>query len=156
MFIVTDAKSRSLNISYNLFTDQLKQKFLINHISFNAVASTIMQKAMKRFCSLMRSPSYKDVYKSPSPNIVDSIIVSAQGDIRNALINLHFSSLIGAPNISTKILESMEDSKPSKKKKTQSKLKSVGRDEYVTMMHALGRVFNPKCKFFETYTQKGF
>lgn len=105
-----------------------------------------MQKAMKRFCNLMNSPSYKDVYKSPSPDIIDSIIISAQGDIRNALINLHFSSLKGAPNLLTERLVSVEESKTSKKRKVQRKLQSVGRDDYITMMHALGRVFNPKCK----------
>lgn len=102
---------------------------------------------MKRFCNLMRSPAYSEIYKSPSPDVIDSIIISAQGDIRNALINLHFSSLKGAPNILTKRLAAAEDGKPSsRKKKGQSTLKSVGRDESVTMMHALGRVFNPKCK----------
>lgn len=144
--MVTDAKRRGLNISYNLFTDQLKQKCLINHISFNNVAATIMQKAMKRFCSLMRSPPYSEIYKSPSQDIIESIIVSAQGDIRNALINLHFSSLKGAPSLLTKRLESAEESKTTRKRKGQKALKSVGCDESVTMMHALGRVFNPKCK----------
>ncbi|XP_065362925.1 cell cycle checkpoint protein RAD17 [Calliphora vicina] len=144
IFIVTDAKTRGLNISYNLFTDQIKQKFLINHISFNAAASTIMQKAMKRFCTLMRSPPHCEIYKSPSPDIIDSIIISAQGDIRNALINLHFSSLKGAPCLLTKRVAMVEESKTLRKRKGQRALKSVGRDESVTMMHALGRVFNPK------------
>ncbi|XP_037805815.1 cell cycle checkpoint protein RAD17 [Lucilia sericata] len=144
IFIVTDAKTRGLNISYNLFTDQIKQKFLINHISFNAIASTIMQKAMKRFCNLMRSPPHCEIYKSPPSDIIDSIVISAQGDIRNALINLHFSSLKGAPGLLTKRIEIAEESKTSRKRKGQNTLKSVGRDESVTMMHALGRVFNPK------------
>lgn len=28
----------------------------------------------------------------------------------------------------------------------KSKLKSLGTDENITVLHALGRVFNPKCK----------
>ncbi|XP_073828733.1 rad17 checkpoint clamp loader component [Musca autumnalis] len=151
VFIVTDTKRRGLNLSYNIFNDQLKQKFLVNHISLNPVATTIMQTAMKRFCSLMRQPPYNDLYRPPSTELIDSIILSAQGDVRNALINLHFSSLKGAPQLLTKPLECSQESssqdagkKTSRKRKHQSTLKSVGRDESVTMMHALGRIFNPK------------
>ncbi|XP_030376222.1 cell cycle checkpoint protein RAD17 [Scaptodrosophila lebanonensis] len=141
VFIVADAKSRGLNISYKLFTDQLKSKFRIEHISFNAIASSIMQKSMKRVCTLMRQ-QHASTYKVPSQSVVDSIVVCAQGDIRNALINLHFASLKGAPNMPTMQLEA----KPmkSRKRKAQSTLKSIGRDESITMMHALGRIFNPK------------
>ncbi|XP_061397150.1 cell cycle checkpoint protein RAD17 [Musca vetustissima] len=150
VFIVTDTKRRGLNLSYNIFNDQLKQKFLINHISLNPVATTLMQTAMKRFCTLMRQPPYNDLYRPPSTELMDSIILSAQGDIRNALINLHFSSLKGAPQLLTKPVECTQESsqdnskKTSRKRKHQSTLKSVGRDESVTMMHALGRIFNPK------------
>lgn len=151
MFIVTDTKRRGLNISYNLFTDQIKQKFLITSINFNPVAATLMQNAMKRFCTLMRQPPYNEMYRPPSNELMDSIILSAQGDIRNSLINLHFSSLKGAPQLQTKPVENLESShdtkKTSRKRKCQSTLKSVGRDESVTMMHALGRIFNPKCKY---------
>lgn len=94
----------------------------------------------------MRSPSHCHIYKSPASDIIDSIVISAQGDIRNALINLHFSSLRGAPNLLTKHLENVQETKPSKKRKNHLQFKSLGRDESVTMMHALGRVFNPKCK----------
>lgn len=97
LFIVADSKSRSLNISYNLFTEDLKNKYHINHISFNPIAITLLQKAIKRFCSLMREQQFTDTYKVPSETVIDSIIFAAQGDIRNALINLHFASLKGKP-----------------------------------------------------------
>ncbi|KAH8293762.1 hypothetical protein KR054_003987, partial [Drosophila jambulina] len=144
VFIVADAKSRGLNISYRLFPDQLKAKHRIEHISFNAIASTIMQKSMKAFCSVMQQPHNKALYKLPSTTIVDSIVVGAQGDIRNALINLHLSSLKGVANMPTKKLNVSVASKGRKKKATQSTLKSIGRDESITLMHALGRVLNPK------------
>ncbi|KAH8308196.1 hypothetical protein KR059_007992, partial [Drosophila kikkawai] len=144
VFIVADSKSRGLNISYRLFPDQLKAKHRIEHISFNAIASTIMQKSMKAFCSVMQQPQNKALYKLPSSTIVDSIVVGAQGDVRNALINLHLSSLKGVANMPTKKLDISVASKGRKKKATQSTLKSIGRDESITLMHALGRVLNPK------------
>ncbi|EDW42158.1 cell cycle checkpoint protein RAD17 [Drosophila sechellia] len=141
VFIVADAKSRGLNISYRLFPDQLKAKHRIEHISFNAIASTIMQKSMKTFCSVMQQN--KATYKVPSTAVVDSIVVGAQGDIRNALINLHLSSLKGVSSMPTKQLNVSVSAK-GRKKKMQSTLKSIGRDESITLMHALGRVLNPK------------
>ncbi|XP_050328608.1 cell cycle checkpoint protein RAD17 isoform X1 [Bactrocera neohumeralis] len=142
LFIVADSKSRSLNISYNLFTEELKNKYHIHHISFNSIAVTLLQKAMKRFCGLMREQQFSDTYKVPSETIIDSIVFAAQGDIRNALINLHFASLKGAGALPTERVESCEIKGKSKKK--ISTLKTIRRDESVTMLHALGRVFNPK------------
>ncbi|XP_018802139.1 PREDICTED: cell cycle checkpoint protein RAD17 [Bactrocera latifrons] len=142
LFIVADSKGRSLNISYNLFTEELKNKYHIHHISFNPIAVTLLQKAMKRFCALMREQQFSDTYKVPSETIIDSIVFAAQGDIRNALINLHFASLKGAGALPTERVDSCEIIGKSKKK--LSTLKTIRRDESVTMLHALGRVFNPK------------
>ncbi|XP_017047247.1 cell cycle checkpoint protein RAD17 [Drosophila ficusphila] len=143
VFIVADAKSRDLNMSYRLFPDEVKAKYRIEHISFNSIASTIMQKSMKAFCSVMQQPQNKATYKVPSTAVVDSIVVSAQGDIRNALINLHLSSLKGVASMPIKQLNTSVSTK-GRKKKMQSTLKSIGRDESITLMHALGRVLNPK------------
>lgn len=148
VFIAADSKSRLLNISFKLFSDQLKAKLRIEHISFNSIASTIMQKSMKRFSSLMQQQQQlKTVYKVPAQTVLDSIVVCAQGDIRSALINLHFGSLKGAPSMATKKMNVSLPSKGRKRKATNT-LKSIGRDESITMLHALGRVFNPKCKAF--------
>ncbi|XP_055911679.1 cell cycle checkpoint protein RAD17 [Eupeodes corollae] len=142
VFIVTDSKSKKLNISFNLFSDTVKTQFRINHISFNPVSTTLMKKALKRICTLMTSESFRNLYKVPSVDMVDSIGMAAQGDMRNALINLHFGSLKGAPVLKTDTLKTSSQSKT--RSKTQKKLSSVGRDETITLMHALGRVFNPK------------
>lgn len=152
LFIVADSKSRSLNISYNLFTEDLKNKYHINHISFNPIAVTLLQKAMKRFCALMREQQFSDTYKVPSETIIDSIVFAAQGDIRNALINLHFASLKGAGALPTERVESCEIK--GKYKKKLSTLKTIHRDESVTMLHALGRVFNPKRLSNGNFTHK--
>ncbi|KAH8267349.1 hypothetical protein KR018_011803, partial [Drosophila ironensis] len=145
VFVVADSRSRGLNISYRLFPEQLKERLRIQQISFNAVAATIMQKSMKAFCAVMQQPQNKASYKVPSATVLDSIVVGAQGDIRNALINLHLSSLQGVPSMPTKQLNvSIVAPAKGRKKKTQSTLKSIGRDESITLMHALGRVLNPK------------
>lgn len=45
--------------------------------------------------------------------------------------------------------ESSSTSSRQKKSKNakKNKLKSLGTDENITVLHALGRVFNPKCKY---------
>ncbi|KAH8318037.1 hypothetical protein KR074_003562, partial [Drosophila pseudoananassae] len=148
IFIVADSKSRGLNMSFRLFPEQLKAKHRIEHISFNPIASTIMQKSIKSFCSVMRKPNNRNIYKVPAQTVLESIVVGAQGDIRNALINLHLSSLVGVPSMPTKQLDvSVAATTKGRKAKTQSTLKSIGRDESITLMHAMGRVMNPKSKF---------
>ncbi|KAH8330220.1 hypothetical protein KR067_000192, partial [Drosophila pandora] len=145
IFIVADSKSRGLNISFRLFPEQLKAKHRIEHITFNPIATTIMQKSMKSFCSVMQKPHNKTIYKVPAQTVLESIVVGAQGDIRNALINLHLSSLLGVPSMPTKKLDvSVAATTKGRKTKTQSTLKSIGRDESITLMHAMGRVMNPK------------
>lgn len=142
VFVVTDSKSKKLNISYNIFSDTVQAQFQINHIGFNPVSTTLMKKALKRICTIMSGESFRQLYKVPSADMVDSIGMAAQGDLRNALVNLHFGSLKGAPNLKTDNLKTSSQSKT--RNKVQKKLSAVGRDESITMMHALGRVFNPK------------
>lgn len=104
-------------------------------------------------------------YKLPTSDLIESIILTSQGDIRNAVINLHFASQKGIDRIQKLILfrsrteifyildseglstvSAIKSSTKSTGKKR--KLKSVGCDESITLFHALGRVFNPKCMFF--------
>lgn len=92
IFIANDTKSRVLNISYNLFTDEIRARFNIASISFNAVADTMLKKGLKRICSIMAQPGFKKYYTEPSNETVDNIVLSSQGDIRSAVINLHFAS----------------------------------------------------------------
>lgn len=54
---------------------------------------TGMQKALKNAQSIMSKEN--EVYKIISQDCIDSIANSSTGDIRNAIINLHFSSLKG-------------------------------------------------------------
>ena len=54
-----------------------------------------MKKAVKRICNLMDQVELRKYYKPPNQDTSDSICMSAQGDIRNAVINIHFASLKG-------------------------------------------------------------
>lgn len=92
IFIVTDTKSRTLNISYSLFTDEFRCRFNIMSISFNAVADTMVKKGLKRICEIMKQPGFKPYYTEPNKDSIDNIVLSSQGDIRSAVINLHFAS----------------------------------------------------------------
>lgn len=40
----------------------------------------------------MSTTGFTSFYKQPSTELVDSIIFTSNGDIRNAVINLHFAS----------------------------------------------------------------
>lgn len=61
-------------------------------ISFNAVSSTLLRKGLKRICSIMIQPGFKSYYKQPTSELIDNLLLTSQGDIRNAVINLHFAS----------------------------------------------------------------
>lgn len=123
------------------------------------------RKGLSRIASLMSHKSMNAFYKLPTADLIESIILTSQGDIRNAVINLHFASQKGIDRfhnlsytffaliVMLYILDSVGLStelanKSSKKSRTEKKkkLKSVGCDESITLFHALGRVFNPKCK----------
>lgn len=92
IFIITDTKSRALNIGHNLFTDNVRQRFQIDTISFNAVADTMLKKGLKRVCAIMAQPGFQQYYTEPNQDTIDSIVLSSQGDLRSAVINLHFAS----------------------------------------------------------------
>lgn len=92
IFIITDTKSRTLNIGHNVFTDNVRQRFQIDTIAFNAVADTMVKKGLKRVCAIMSQPGFQQYYTEPNKDIINSIVLSSQGDLRSAVINLHFAS----------------------------------------------------------------
>lgn len=147
VFIATDTSSKKLDIVFNLFPAAVLQDFRIHHITFNSVSSTLMKKAFKRITSLMVGPEMTRHYRVPSQEMMDSIILSSQGDLRSATLNVHFASLKNAPRLETETVGVLNTSsvRTGKGRKKETKLKSVGGDESITLMHALGRVFNPKC-----------
>lgn len=159
-----------MNIGYSLFTDELRDRFKITSIAFNAVADTMLKNGLKRIQNIMTQTGFQAYYTEPGKDIIDSIVLSSQGDIRSAVINLHFASQKGKnldyfPALfvqtrlklillldSSKLEMSNVDRAPSTgkstkktKKSTKGKLKSLGTDENVSVLHTLGRVMNPKC-----------
>ncbi|KXJ69627.1 hypothetical protein RP20_CCG026106 [Aedes albopictus] len=150
VFIATDTSSRKLDIVYNLFAPGVLQDFRIHHITFNSASTTLMKKALKRITSLMVGPEMTRHYRVPSQELIDSIILSSQGDLRSATLNVHFASLKNAPRLETETVSgggtvlNTSGVRSTKGKKKETKLKSVGGDGSITLMHALGRVFNPK------------
>lgn len=112
VFIVTDTKNRKLDISYNLFGDAVLESHKITKIrynnylqpdcylycicfvlhSFNAASTNLLKKGLKRIMSIMSTNGFSSFYKQPSTELVESIIFTSNGDIRNAVINLHFTS----------------------------------------------------------------
>lgn len=92
VFVVTDTKSRSLNVSHSVFSDELRQRFAIATINFNPVSDTMVRKGLKRICEIMKQPGFQKYYDEPSADAMENIIFSSQGDLRNAVINLHFAT----------------------------------------------------------------
>lgn len=111
-----------------------------------------MKKALKRVTSNIQSnPSFKKCFKEPSSDIIDGIVDQAQGDIRNAILNLNFASTKGGTAMfipKTQEKASQGKGKKVKVNKKDHQVGSLGKNEALTTMHGLGRIFNPKCKFY--------
>lgn len=67
--------------------------------SFNAVSTTLLKKGLKRILDIMAQPAFNRFYKSLPVDCIESIVQSALGDIRNAVINLHFAAQKGKLNL---------------------------------------------------------
>lgn len=128
--------------------DRLKEQDMCVHINFNPIANTFMQRAMKKVIARFKSTTMSN-HSLPNENILNSIVISSHGDIRNALVNLHFASLKGCPSVKT-IMINVGKTVPTKHKRTavrqDSKLKSIGTNESLSLPHAIGRILNPKCR----------
>ncbi|XP_053699063.1 cell cycle checkpoint protein RAD17-like [Sabethes cyaneus] len=151
VFVATKTSSKKLDIMYNLFPSSVLLEYKIHHITLNSVSTTLMRKAVKRITSLMGRIDMEHNYRVPTQETIDSIILSSQGDLRNATINIHFASLKNAPQLTTECVNIREVLNSSgaavvkgRNKKKEIKLKSIGCNESLRVMHALGRVFNPK------------
>ncbi|XP_055600246.1 cell cycle checkpoint protein RAD17 [Uranotaenia lowii] len=147
VFIATETSSKKSDIVFNLFPATVLQDFQILHVTFNPVSTTLMKKALKRISTLMVGAGMAQHYRVPSQDVIESIVLSSQGDLRNATLNMHFASLKNAPRLETEQVpgtETLNTTGRGSRKKETIKLKSVGCNESLTLMHALGRVFNPK------------
>ncbi|KAG5894109.1 hypothetical protein JTB14_004048 [Gonioctena quinquepunctata] len=145
IFICTEASSSSINLLRTLFPDEIINKFNIAHISFNACAPSLMKVAIQRAQMVVKENS--QLFKQPSPKIIDAILTSAMGDIRNAVTQFHMASLLGTEELPTITTEAAAAIGTKRKRKSKDvRLKTMSRDENLGLFHGLGRILNPKRK----------
>lgn len=170
IFIATE--TRSLNVVHKLFPNDVQAQFAVHNIQFNSIAATLMKKALQSLLgNLKAQPGFHSRFTEPTADVLDSLIVSSQGDIRNAILNLQFVSqkseeliiiqillfflslflqplISDLPRVAVVKVEEVSNkdvnNTRAKRKKDTNKLKEIGCDESLSTMHGLGRVFNPK------------
>nr|XP_023027348.1 cell cycle checkpoint protein RAD17 [Leptinotarsa decemlineata] len=145
IFICTESSSNNINLLRTLFPEEVISKFDITHINFNPCAPSLMKIAIQRAQALLRDNPKS--LKQPSQKIVDAILSSTVGDIRNAMMQFHMASLSGTDELPT-VFTKAQESIGSKRKRSNKdvKLKTMFRDESLGLFHGLGRVLNPKRK----------
>lgn len=156
-----------MDLAYTLFGEATRTKYAVDVIAFNAVSSTLLKRGLKRVAAIMAQPAFARYYKSMQLDAVESIVLTAQGDLRNAMINMHVAAqksefwgcdygvcivlliarrFLGSGQLPVEGGTNTTKAKSTSRTKKASKLQSLGCDETITMMHALGRVLNPKCE----------
>lgn len=147
VFIITETNSKSLDIAFNLFPDQIRIGIKIDSINFNPITAKMMRIGIKRILELIKSISNNETFFTrPTDDVIDDLIEQSQGDIRNAVLNLNFAS---QPSNLKLVVSKVAKAKKSKVK-TKSSGKStqsnegLGKNEILSLMHGLGRVLHPK------------
>ncbi|KAG6443710.1 hypothetical protein O3G_MSEX003015 [Manduca sexta] len=146
VFICSESHTDSKNTGANLFTPSLKDQFKIHHITLNSISVTGLRSALKRVAEIIYN-KHTSVYTVPSSEMIDCIVNSSAGDVRSAVLNLHFACLRGSQqSMETSIVMEKETKTKSNKRKKQasSKFTSLGKDQTVSILHGVGRVLNPK------------
>lgn len=146
VFICTQVNNNHVNLLKNLFPEDIIQDFRIRQVDFNACAPTLMKHAVKRAKALIKDHS--NLFIEPSSAVIEAIIATSMGDIRNAMNQFYLSSLKGGGNISI-IVNKNENIGVKRKKRgnnTVAKIKFMEKDETLGLFHGLGRVLNPKWK----------
>ncbi|KAJ2949062.1 hypothetical protein O0L34_g6002 [Tuta absoluta] len=152
VFICSESHTDNKNSAANIFTPSLKEQFQIHHVSLNGASATGLKSALKRVADII-SKKHTAMYNTPTTDMIECVLNSSVGDIRSAVLTLHFACLKGSTqNLETSfVIEKENDkskhssSKGTKKKKTaSSKFTTLGKDQTVSIMHGVGRVLNPK------------
>ncbi|XP_026324407.1 cell cycle checkpoint protein RAD17, partial [Hyposmocoma kahamanoa] len=155
VFICSESYTDSKSTVSNLFTPTLKQQFQIHHISFNSVSVTGLRVALKRAAEII-SKKHTSMYNIPTADMIECVVNSSGGDVRSAVLNLHFACLKGSTQyLETSIVVEKETkskiTRGTKKKKPSSKFLAIGKDDTVSILHGVGRVLNPKGYLTITY-----
>lgn len=141
VFIMTD--SNSSNIVNQLFPEDAKQTYSITHISFNSCAPTLLKKCLKRAQTVVEQ--YKGSFSVPSSEAVELILASSLGDIRSALSQYYFASIIDKELANQSLnISKPKGRKQNKKAKLEIACKIIGKDEALSLFHGIGRILNPK------------
>ncbi|KOC59428.1 Cell cycle checkpoint protein RAD17 [Habropoda laboriosa] len=119
VFICTEVGNSK--VLQTLFPPNIKEKFGIDLINVNSVTQTAMKNALKRIADTLNLIA-GDILNT-SQHKVDEILSNNVGDVRNAVLNLIFISL-KVPN--------------------EQENKCNIREETLGLLHAVGRVINPK------------
>ncbi|XP_049873553.1 cell cycle checkpoint protein RAD17 [Pectinophora gossypiella] len=149
VFICSESHSDGKNTAASLFTPSLKEQFQIHHITFNGVTATGLRAALKRVADIINK-KHSAVYNIPTSDVIECVVNSSTGDVRSAVLNLHFACLKGSSqNLETSLIEEKETKSKTtkttrKKKQASSRFLSLGKDQTVSILHGVGRVLNPK------------
>ncbi|GLV32964.1 Rad17 [Carabus blaptoides fortunei] len=144
IFICTDDKDNSSNMSQQLFPDLLKIKYKMSTISFNPASVTLLKAALKRACNIIES-QLGDEYQIPGTGTLDSIVNTATGDVRSAVNYLQFACLKGSASLPTTIQHTPSTgAKRKRKEKDKGTLSLMARDQSLGLLHGVGRVLYPK------------
>ncbi|XP_023245561.1 cell cycle checkpoint protein RAD17-like [Copidosoma floridanum] len=119
VFINTDTGSSKLMMT--LFSQSNRDYFKIDLININACTPTALKNVMKRVSTTLNSKA-KDILRVTQQQI-DEVLSNNIGDVRSALLNLIFCSL--------KVQHTHES-------------ECTVREETLGLLHAIGRVINPK------------
>lgn len=171
VFVCTDSRSRQLNLAYTLLGDAVRARYAIDAIAFNAVSATLMRRALRRIAEHMQQQQQLgwDRCRVLGAHEVDAVALRAQGDLRNAMITLQVLSAqrggdgvdqggVGVAAVAATPTAGVRPRRGSRA--TRAKTASVasgegqqmgGCDETITLLHALGRVLNPKCELSEIF-----
>ncbi|KAF8811186.1 P-loop containing nucleoside triphosphate hydrolase protein [Phlegmacium glaucopus] len=101
----------------------------VTEIGFNPIAPTLLRKAVQALLKTHFASSSSASTIAPSKEVIDIIVESANGDIRNAIMALQFSCIAH---------------KPSQKKKKH--MGNTSREQSLALFHLLGKVLYNKRK----------
>lgn len=145
VFICSDVADHGLNIERELFPLDVQGSLGITHIVLNPVTRTRMLQALKRMGSYLQSMS--SGYKLPAPDILNEICDSANGDVRYAMLSLQMKpqeDVVSLFDFAGK--KGLGKKRPNSLKLTREEetVSACGKDDRVSILHAVGRVLYPK------------
>lgn len=145
-FICTEANNNNVNLIKKLFPDNIMKDYRVRHVEFNACAPTLMKNALKRAQALIND--HPELFSQPSSTVIEAIVATSMGDIRNAMNQFHLSSLKGGGSVQVVVVANDKELIGTKRKKRNNnmdvKIACMERDETLGLFHGLGRVLNPK------------